>query len=138
MFNQKSTNPLFDPKAQQDNSILTDPAKVKMLNTPPADPAGLKPEEQEFLNMVMQKVESKQIDLLKPSSLLNQAVYEKLTPEAQAKADFNAMNLLAIIRQIHSVWSINKEPTYMIQNLILDVKYTKEKLEEVSGDVYII
>lgn len=138
MFNQKSTNPLFDPATQQDNSILTDPAKVKMLNTPPLDPAGLNPEEQEFLNMVMQKVESKQIDLLKPSSLLNQAVYDKLTPEAQAKADFTAMNLLAIIRQIHSVWSINREPTYMIQNLILNVKYTKEKLEEVSGDVYII
>lgn len=137
MFNQKSTNPLFNP-AQQDNSILTDPAKVKMLNTPPSDPSGFNADEQEFLNMVMQKVESKQIDLLKPSSLLNQAVYEKLTPEAQAKADFTAINLLAIIRQIHSVWSINKEPTYMIQNLILDVKYTKEKLEEVSGDVFII
>lgn len=138
MFNQKSTNPLFDPKAQQDNSILTDPAKVKMLNTPLNDPSGFNAGEQEFLNIVMQKVESKEIDLLKPSSLLNQAVYEKLAPEAQAKADFTAMNLLSIIRQIHSVWGINKEPTYMIQNLILDVKYTKEKLEEVSGDVFII
>lgn len=121
----------------QQNQI--DPTIQKRLNQPIARPAGLSPEDLAFLNDVVAKVEGGQIKPLAPSSLINHAVYDGLTPEEQGKVDFDAVNLLTTIRNIYDLWKYsNQQPTFQIENLVHQARLTKERFEEIEGDVYII
>ena len=115
-----------------------DPQIQKMLNDPTVNPKGLSQEDQAFLNMVVDKVERKAINLLMPSSLVNHAVYDALTPELQGKIDFDAVNLATTLRNIYDLWKYYQKPTFQIENLVRQVRLTKERLEAVEGDVYVI
>lgn len=115
-----------------------DPQIQKKLNEPLELPQGLSQEDQSFLNVVLTKVENKEIDLLKPSTLINQTVYDQLTEDKQGKVDFDAVNLASTLRNIYELWKYYQKPTYQIENLVRQVRLTKERLEEISGDVYVI
>lgn len=136
MPTQKS-NPLTDSAARQKGELQS-PEQVKYMNEPSVDPTGFNPGDEEFLNLVMNKVESGEINLFQPTTLLNMAVYENLDSQARGKADLDAMNLLTKIRQIHGLWQINKQPTYIIEQLIMEVQRTKERLEDLGGDIFVI
>ena len=123
----------------QDQQNQIDPETQKRLNQPIPHTAGLSPADLAFLNDVMSKVESGQIKLLVPSSIINHAVYDGLPPEQQGKVDYDAVNLLTTIRNIYDLWKYsNQQPTFQIENLVNQVRVTKERFEEVEGDVYII
>ena len=115
-----------------------DPQTQKMLNEPVVNPKGLSSDDQAFLNMVLDKVDRKEVDLLRPSTLINHAAYDKLTPEAQGKVDFDGVNLCSTLRNIYDLWKFYQQPTYQIENLVHQLRVTKERLEEISGDVYLI
>ncbi|MBI5413782.1 hypothetical protein HZA42_05545 [Candidatus Peregrinibacteria bacterium] len=115
-----------------------DPQTQKRLNEPLVKPTGISPENQAFLNMVLDKVDRGQINLLMPSTLINHAIYDQLPPEKQGKVDFDAVNLLTTLRNIYDLWKIDKQPTFQIENMVHQVRVTKERLEEISGDVYVI
>ena len=115
-----------------------DPAIQKMLNQPLKKETALSPEDQAFLNLIEEKVAKKEINLLTPSSLINHAVYDKLPSEKQGKVDFDAVNLATTLRNLHGLWQATKTPTFQIENLVHQVRVTKERLEEISGDVYVI
>lgn len=126
-------NPLFDPAT--DNKAI-DPATQQMLNKPlQSDP--FTDEEQAFLNLLMAKVEDKTINLYVPSSLLNKAVYDALPPEAQGKADQNAVLMLTKVREIYNLMQVYHEPTFVIKNLVESLFETKKRLEE-HGDIFIL
>lgn len=108
------------------------------LGKPLKDESGVNPQDMEFLQMLVQKIEDKEIDLHTPSTLLNEVVYGQLSEEAQGKADYNALTLLSTIRQIYTLWQAGEKETYQIQNLVHQVRVTKERLEEIGGDIYII
>lgn len=128
-------NPLFDPKT--DNQPIAD--KVQQdLNKPLADPTGVSAEDQAFLNDLVQKVESGQIDVYKPSSLLNLDVYGKLTEEQQGQVDMEALNMLTKVREIHDLHKAGFRDTFQIQNLVHAVRLKKEEFEKSLGDVFII
>ena len=114
------------------------PEAQKRINQPLTNPKGLSPEDQAFLNDVVAKVENKTINLLSPSSLINQKVYEKLTPDNQGKVDFDAMNLASTLRDIYGLWKMYQMPTFQIENLVHQVRLMKERLEDIEGDVYVI
>ncbi|MCA9374295.1 MAG: hypothetical protein R3B71_01285 [Candidatus Gracilibacteria bacterium] len=116
---------------------LPEEEQMKM-GKPLKDDTGVNPADMEFLQMLMSKIEDGEIDLHVPSSLLNEPVYEALSEEAQGKADYNAMTLLSTIRQIRQLWEMGDKESYQIQNLVHQVRMTKERLEEVGGDIYII
>lgn len=116
---------------------LPEDEQVK-LGKPLKDETGLNPVDMDFLHMLMQKIEGGEIDLHVPSSLLNEPVYASLSEEAQGKADYNAMTLLSTIRQIRQLWEMGDKDSYQIQNLVHQVRLTKERLEDVGGDIYII
>lgn len=116
---------------------LPEDEQVK-LGKPLADDSGVSSEDMEFLQMLVNKIESKEIDLFVPSSLLNEPVYNGLDEEAQGKADYNALNLLSTIRQMYKLWQAGERETYQIQNLVHQVRITKERLEKLGGDIYII
>lgn len=120
------------------NQTQIDPETQKMLNEPLVNPKGLSSEDQKFLNTIVSKVESGELNLMMPSSLINHKIYDQLPPEKQGKADFDAVNLLTTIRNIYGLWKIYQTPTFQIQNLAQQVRLTKERLEQISGDVYII
>ncbi len=110
-----------------------------MLNQPLVNPQGLSTEDQAFLNLVLAKVEAKEIDLMAPSSLLNHTVYDKLSDEARGKVDFDAVNLTTTLRNIYWLWKgTNGTHTFQVENLVHQLRMTKERLEEISGDVFII
>ena len=108
------------------------------LSQPLAKQDGLSAEDEAFLNMVVAKVENKEIDLFHPSSLLNLHIYNTLTQQQQGKADYDAVNLLSTLRTIYGLWKANPTATYQIENMVHSVRVTKERLEEISGDVYVI
>ncbi|GEM_PF-450732 len=125
-------------KLLQHDKIVIGEDVQQMLNNPTEHAAQLDPKDQAFLAMLMEKVERGGIDLLKPSSLLNMAVYEKLDEKAQGKADFDAVNLLAAIREIRNLWNAGNRDTYQIENAVHRIRVTKERLEELGGDVFVI
>ncbi|MFA4815296.1 MAG: hypothetical protein WC924_04050 [Candidatus Gracilibacteria bacterium] len=126
-------NPLYDPKT--DNLAIA-PEVQAMLNAPLKADAWTD-EEQAFLNDLVAKVEAGTIKLYSPSSLLNQAVYEKLDPMARGKVDQNSVNMLGKIRDIVGLMKVYNEPTYQIKNLVESLLADKRRLEEV-GDIFII
>lgn len=123
-----------------DNTAQTiiDPETQKRLNSPLPMPQALSAENQQFLDTMTAKIESGRINLYSPDSLINHAVYNALPIEAQGKVDFDAVNLLSTLRDIYGLWKIYRSPTYQIENLVQQVRLTKERLENISGDVYVI
>lgn len=118
--------------------IQIDPEIQKKLNEPLVNPKGLSSEDQAFLNAVIAKVDSGEIKLLSPDSIINHKVYDQLPPEHQGKVDFDAVNLTTTLRNIYELWKVYQTPTFQIENLVRQVRLTKERLEEISGDIYII
>ena len=127
-------NPLYDPKT---DNLPIDPAVQSMINQPLKDQSGFSPEDQTLLNQLMQKVEDGSINLYQPSSLLNAAVYDTLSPEMKGKADQNAVILLGEIREIVNLMKISQEPTYQVKSLVQSLNTAKSRLEE-AGNIFII
>lgn len=126
-------NPLYDPKT--DNLAIA-PEVQTMLNAP-SKTGSWSDEEQAFLNDLMAKVEAGTIQLYSPSSLLNQAVYEKLAPEAQGKADQNAQVMIGKVREIVTLMKAYNEPNDIVKNLVESLFESKKRVEE-AGDIFII
>lgn len=120
------------------DTVQIDPQTQKRLNDPLINPKGLSSEDQAFLNLIVNKVEKGEINLMQPGSLLNHAMYDALPPEKQGKVDFDAVNLATTLRNIYNLWKAYQTPTFQIENMVRQVRLLKERLEEISGDVYVI
>lgn len=108
------------------------------LNKPLIDPTGVSDVDQAFLNDVIAKIESGKINLLAPSSLINNDVYDKLDEMKRGKADMNALTLLSNVRQIKELHDLGHTNTYQAQNLVNSCRLMKERVEKECGDCYII
>ena len=122
--------------AYQDHEISAD--LQAMVNKPADHAEALDPKDVEFLKMLMAKIDAGEINLYRPSTLLNFPIYEKLSELAQGKADVEAFNLLGTIREIRTLWNLGHHNTYQIENLTHRIRVTKERLEDAGGDIYII
>ncbi len=117
---------------------IVDPKTQQKLNEPLKDETGFNEGHEEFLKMLILKLESKELDPHNIQTLYNKEVYEKLSEEDREATDLTAVNIMGIIRQIENLWNIEKKPTFQIQNLVEAVFQMKSKFEEKHGDVYII
>ena len=113
------------------------PDVQERLNTP-LSTNDFSVEDEKFLKFIVSKVDSKGIDLYKPSSLFNVEVYDSLSPDAKAKAETDAFNMVATIREIYKLWQAGHKETFQLMNLIHKVRVMKERLEEAGGDIFII
>lgn len=104
--------------------------KPKLYKADPAD--------QQFLEEIISKVDNGQIKLFTPSTLLNNSVYEALSPELKAKVDYDILILIHKIRQIKKLWDEGDKKSYQILNLVHSMRLAKESLESLQGDVFII
>jgi hypothetical protein len=95
-------------------------------------------ENERFLKLILGLIKEKKIDLYKPGTLINESVYKNLTDEEKAKADFEAVNMIGSIREIYNLVEAGYERTYQTENLVERLRNQKERLEEVSGDIFII
>ncbi len=110
----------------------------QQLNQPLKDETGFNEGHEEFLKMLISKLESGGLDTHKPATIYNPVIYDKLSEEEQEKADLTAINLMSLIRQIESLWKLDQSATFQIQNIVESVFQMKSKFEEQNGDVYII
>lgn len=108
------------------------------VNKPLASAEILSSENEDFLNMVMDKVNSGEINVHTPQTLINLPVYEKLTEAEQDKMDIYAVNMLSSIRRIQDLYLIDQKQTYQMQNLLEEFRLRKEETERTFGDVFII
>jgi flagellum-specific peptidoglycan hydrolase FlgJ len=107
------------------------------INTPLADDGSkLSAEDEAFLKDIVEKVDNKQINPLTPSTILNQAIYDELSGEEQAKTDLFVQSSLFVIRKIYDYYkSEHTNDSYMMQNMIHELRVKKETLEQEIGDV---
>lgn len=126
-------NPLYDPKKHE---AEINPDLQKSMNKPPTDPEGFDADDEGFLHEVLNKVSSGIINPYVASSLYNQHIVDKLDSESQARVEITAQNLLAIIRDLVSLWEYDKNPSYQLINLIHKLRVTKERFELAEGDVF--
>ena len=110
----------------------------KMINTPESDPTGIEDSDLEYIEKVINMIDSKRIDPFVPATLLNLPVYEELGEDAKSAVDINGFNLLAEIRQIKVLWDSGDRDSFQIQNLVHRMRMTKQRVEKEYGDCYII
>ena len=123
---------------EEHKDTIIDPKTQKRLNEPLTDKTGFNEGHEDFLQMLIKKIKTGELDVHTPQTLYNHAVYDKLHEEEKEKADLTAINLMSMIRQIESLWKIDKKPSFQIQNLVETVFQMKSKFELKYGDVYII
>lgn len=123
---------------QVQKSVYKDEQVQKELNTPLAAPEGVSEKNREFLHMVVQLIEDGKIELFTPSTLINESVYEKLSEEEKGKADLEAMNLLATVREMKDLFDAGFKDSYQMENLVERVRNSKERIESEKGDIFII
>ncbi len=119
-------------------SVELSPKDQEDLNKPLKDDSGVDPKDMEFLRMLIEKIEKKEIDLLVPGTLINHPVYDGLAEEARGKADVDAYKMLATIRDIFKLWQAGDKESYQIQYMVNKMRIYKEQLEGTDGDIYII
>ncbi len=126
-------NPLYDPAT--DNLPIA--ADVQSMLNAPSNSGRWTDADQIFLNDLLAKVEAGTIQLYSASSLLNNAVYEALTPELQGKADQNTQLMIGKVRQIVDLMKLYNEPNDIVKNLVESLFAAKQRAEE-AGDIFII
>lgn len=123
---------------QQYKDHIVDTKTQQTLNKPLKDKTGFNEGHEDFLKMLIKKLEAGELDPHNVQTLHNKAVYDKLSDEDQEATDMAGMNILGVVRQIESLWKLEQKPTFQIQNLVETVFQMKSKFEEKHGDVYII
>ncbi len=119
-------------------SVEISPQTQQVLNKPLEHPEEIDEKDRQFLQTLVDKIEKGEIKLFQPSSLFNRPVYDKMSEQAQGKAEMDAFNLLGTVRDIYRLWQAGERNTYQIENLVHRIRVTKERLEEAGGDIYII
>ncbi|MBT3865354.1 hypothetical protein HOE67_00790 [Candidatus Peregrinibacteria bacterium] len=123
---------------QQDMIAELSQEEQNHLNEPLVDPQGVDEKNKTFLDDVIKKIEDGDINLMSPSSIINQSVYEGLSEKAQGETDLSAVSLLARLRDIKGLHDIGSPDSYQMQNLVEQVRLTKERLEKDTGNIFII
>lgn len=125
-------------QVEQYKDVIIDPKTQQILNQPLKDDTGFNEGHEDFLKMLIGRLEKGELNPYNAQTLYNRPVYDKLSDEEKEAADLTAINLMGIIRQIEQLWKIENKATFQIQNLVETVFHMKSRFEAKYGDVYII
>lgn len=117
---------------------MTEENVQQALNIPLKKDDGMSAEDEAFLNLILGLVNEGKINLYQPSSLIHNAVYDPLTDQQKEKVEIEAMNLLNGIREIKGLCDAGFRETFQVENLVSGLRLSKERLEELGGDLFII
>jgi len=110
----------------------------ELLNKPITDKNGLSDENRSFLDLLKNLVSEKKIDLYKPSTLINFDVYNGLPSETKAKIDYEVVNLMSSVRNLLDLDTNGFGDSFQSNLQIAGIRETKNRIENVKGDVFII
>lgn len=120
----------------QQTAVFVDVQTQKELNEPLKYNGSS--QNKDFLEMLVKLINEGKIQIYKPATLINHEVYDKLDQTAQGKADYEAVNMLMVIREIKGLYDAGYKETYQIDNLVERLRVSKERLEVQGGDLFII
>lgn len=120
----------------QQTAVFVDAQTQKQLNEPLKYNGSS--QNKDFLEMLVKLINEGKIQVYKPDTLINHDVYDKLDQTAQGKTDYEAVNMLMIIREIKGLYDAGYKDTYQIDNLVEELRVSKERLEVQGGDLFII
>ncbi len=123
---------MFEEEEKEQKAVYKDKKTQNELNKPLNCPKKSK-EQEDFLKILIGLIDSGKIELMNPDSLINQEIYKQLPEQEQGKTDLEAVNLLAVIRDIKGLFDNGFKDTFQMQNMVERLKYTKERLEEEAG-----
>ncbi|PKL36695.1 hypothetical protein CVV38_02205 [Candidatus Peregrinibacteria bacterium HGW-Peregrinibacteria-1] len=122
----------------QIKEVFKDSNTQDMLNAPVVDPNGSSLKDKEFLTFLIGLIDSGKVDLYKPESLINKPLYDTFDQKVQGEIDLEAINLLSALRDIEGLYKSGNVDSFQIENLVERVWNTKNRIENVSGDIFII
>ncbi len=96
----------------------------------------VKPKYRDYLKFILDLIERKEIDLYRPDTFINKDIYNDLRPEIKSKADITLVNITNMVRQLNYLYEKGEENSFQLENLVDNIWYTKERIEQVHGDVY--
>jgi hypothetical protein len=111
---------------------------MQMLNDPLKDPAGITDAQESFLEKLMRLIKEGVLDPMRPSTIINTAVYDALPDEAKGKVDLEAVNMSSAIREIRDLFESGNAESFQLQNRIDSLREIKTRLEKEGGDLFII
>lgn len=137
MKDEKKQSLKLQEAIQQHTGKTIDPKTQQTLNTPKSDETSkLSLQDKSFLENLIGKVKSGEINLLQPSSVINQQVYEKLDGPHKAKTEQFIAATLFTLRQIVDFYNNpHSNDSYQMLNLLQGFRFKKETLEKEIGDV---
>lgn len=127
-------NPLYDKNT--DNVEIANDVQLR-LNTPLSG-GTMNDDDRKFVDLILKLVQEGKIKLHEPSSLINHAVYDGLAPELKAKAEMHMVSMLAKIRDIVDLEKAAMDTNHQVNYLVNSLRLNKERMEELSGDIFII
>lgn len=130
---QSQNSKVFNDALDQHTKTEINPETQAMLNKPLA--GTMDEADKIFLQDVVSKVESKEINLHEPQSLFNKDIYDNLTPDQEGKVNMILQTLLFSLRQITSWSEAGEQENVQMANMIREVRIKKENLESEVGDV---
>jgi len=89
-------------------------------------------EHKQFVETLMNLVETKKIDPLNAQTFLNQDVYDSIPEEWKDKTDMSLVNIAHQIRQIADFWKSNETPeeSPQLETMVEHLWQMKQKIEE--------
>lgn len=118
--------------AHQDQKIDHD--LQKRLNKPTKK--SIKPKYKDYLKLILDLLEKKEIEAFVPGTFINQDIYDALDEKAQAEVDKTLLNLASMVQQLQYLSDNGAQNSFQLESLVDNIWYTKERIEEVHGDVY--
>lgn len=127
----------YEEKIKSLQNTQIDQSTQNMLNKPWSDAStSLSADDKAFLEMLIKHIESGEIKLHTPSSIINQTTYDQLNGEQKAKTELWINATIALIRQVndfyHSEFDNNSD---MMISMVKELRAKKEILEKEIGDV---
>ena len=127
----------FEQTIKANQNATIDEKTQSELNQPYSNSqTALSPEDKAFLETLIKRIESGEINVHTPSSILNQEVYDQLPSDKKSQADLFLNSTLFVIRQVYDFHqSEHDNNSDMMINMVQELRMKKEMLEKELGDV---
>lgn len=93
---------------------------------------------EQYYRMIYDMLEKGEIDPLSIQSLFNKDIYTSLKPHDHEKVELAAVNLLHLLRRLHTLIQKGYHDTYQMKNLVESIWEIKQRVEGKYGDVFVV
>jgi hypothetical protein len=99
--------------------------------------ANLEEEHARFLTLVLQLIDAKKIDTVRPETFVKEEIYRTLSEDLQGKVDLAVPNIISLLERIMDLHARpEKDASLEMRSLIESLWLAKERIEQ-QADVFI-